>query len=444
MNDRLSFWVASYSSSFLENDEVVVGNAPTRAALTTVLKPVSKAPNAWTKISFDLSAYLGTTVYVAIHAVDTDQFFLYVDDAVSDTTPTAIPTCTALTSPANGSTDASVRPKLTWASSPTAESGYKLSLGTTSGGTDVINNLIISSASTSYDFPASPILAANTLYYAKVTAFNSIGDATGCTETTCTTGANPLAPYCGPQSSTAPTQIAPITSFTLNGTTNTSDAGATTVGTFPVNQTFLTSNITALSNLTTIPFSLDGIGITGNGWAMSVFVDWNNDGDFVDTGEAYFNTTATIKRSTTVSATNKVTLTGTLPIPAGTAFGVKRMRVKYNFSGTTINSPLTTACTDMSNGQVEDYAVDYKDITLAVGNTTTSALSVYPNPFKDVLNISDVKGVQSISISDVSGRQVKSVKATSQINVSELKTGLYIINLKMEDGKVRSIKAIKK
>lgn len=229
----------------------------------------------------------------------------------------------------------------------------------------------------------------------------------------------------------------------MNGTTNNSDTTATTIGTYDVNQTFLSSNITVLSNLTTIPFSLTGIGIANNGWAMSVFVDWNNDGDFLDAGESYFNTTATIKRSTTVTA-GKVTLTGTLPIPSGTTFGVKRVRVKYNFSGTTLNLPLTAACEEMSNGQVEDYAIDYKDFTLAVGNTATSALSVYPNPFKDVLNITDVKGVKSITISDVSGRQVKTMKPSAELQVSDLKTGLYIVNLLMEDGTIKSIKAIKK
>ncbi|MBF8456931.1 choice-of-anchor J domain-containing protein [Kaistella sp. G5-32] len=443
VNDRLSFWVASYSSTFLENYEVVLGNAPTKAALTTVLKATSKAPNAWTKISFDLSAYVGTTVYVAIHAVDADQFYLYVDDVVSDSAPSTIPACTMLSAPANAATGVSVRPTLTWPLSPLADGGYKLSLGTTSGGTDVLNNVVLSAAATSYPFGPSPLLMPNTLYYAKVIAFNNIGDATGCTETTFTTGPNPIAPYCGPQGSSVPTQIAPITSFTLNGTTNNSDTTATTIGTYDVNQTFLSSNITVLSNLTTIPFSLTGIGIANNGWAMSVFVDWNNDGDFLDAGESYFNTTATIKRSTTVTA-GKVTLTGTLPIPSGTTFGVKRVRVKYNFSGTTLNLPLTAACEEMSNGQVEDYAIDYKDFTLAVGNTATSALSVYPNPFKDVLNITDVKGVKSIMISDVSGRQVKTMKPSTELQVSDLKTGLYIVNLLMEDGTIKSIKAIKK
>jgi len=119
------------------------------------------------------------------------------------------------------------------------------------------------------------------------------------------------------------------------------------------------------------------------------------------------------------------------------------MRVKYNFSGTTINSPLTTACTDLTNGQVEDYTLEYKAF-LGISDINKKAVSVYPNPFTDVLNISDVKGVKSISVNDISGREVKTLAPAAEINLANLNTGLYIVNLKMEDGSVKSFKAIKK
>src|SRR5690606_16342104 len=90
------------------------------------------------------------------------------------------------------------------------------------------------------------------------------------------------------------------------------------------------------------------------------------------------------------------------------------------------------------------YTITVKESTLAVDGVTKANVSVYPNPFSDVLNISDVKGVKSVSITDVAGRQVKSMKASAQLNVSDLKTGLYIVTLHMEDGTVKSVKAIKK
>ena len=74
----------------------------------------------------------------------------------------------------------------------------------------------------------------------------------------------------------------------------------------------------------------------------------------------------------------------------------------------------------------------------------TNLLTVSPNPFKDFVRISDVKDVVSISIVDLSGRLVKTVKPAREINLGDLQTGMYLINLKMKDGTVQTVKAIKK
>lgn len=175
---------------------------------------------------------------------------------------------------------------------------------------------------------------------------------------------------------------------------------------------------------------------------MSVFIDWNNDGDFDDAGEAYFNTTATMLRVAGIPTA--IPITGNIAIPSGTAIGKKFMRIKYNFTGaTTLNDPLTGACENMINGQVEDYTIDYKEF-MAVNDLSKNNISVYPNPFVDVLKISDVKGVKSVSVNDISGREVKSLAPNAELNLSSLKAGLYIVNLKMEDGSVKTFKAIKK
>ena len=70
--------------------------------------------------------------------------------------------------------------------------------------------------------------------------------------------------------------------------------------------------------------------------------------------------------------------------------------------------------------------------------------SIAPNPFTDVVRISDLKDVVSISIVDLSGRIVKTVKPAREIQLGDLKTGMYLINLKMKDGSVQTVKAIKK
>lgn len=442
VNDRITFWVASYSSAFLENYDVKVatGNTAADFAAGTIVQANDNAAAAWTKKIIDLSAYVGQTIYVGFHATDTDQWYLMFDSVVNDTAPTTVPDCVTATTPADASTGVTVRPTFTWSPSSTAES-YKLYLGTSSGNYDIINGVV---ASSGVSLTNNPPLAANTTYYMKIVPSNAIGDATGCAETTFTTGANFYAPYCGPFTSSVPTQIAPIKSVVVgSNTANTSDATATTVGTFATGEDFVSVVFAVPATSTSLPFTVQGIGITGNGWAVSFFIDWNNDGDFGDANESYFNTTATMIRSTTVTG-GIVTLTGNITVPSGVSSGDKRLRVKYNFSNTTINIPLTTACTDLTNGQVEDYTLRLDPSMAASDVVKANGVSVYPNPFGDILKISDVKGVKSVSVNDMSGRQVKTLEPSAELNLSELKQGVYIVNLSMEDGSVKSFKAIKK
>ncbi|CAM1369587.1 conserved protein of unknown function [Tenacibaculum soleae] len=103
-----------------------------------------------------------------------------------------IPTCTELTTPSNGTTDVSVSTNLSW-SSITTVTGYKVSIGTSSGATDVVNNEDVGNVLT-YN-PTIDFLS-NTTYYVTITAYNSAGDATGCTETSFTTETVVVAPSC--------------------------------------------------------------------------------------------------------------------------------------------------------------------------------------------------------------------------------------------------------
>lgn len=75
-----------------------------------------------------------------------------------------------------------------------------------------------------------------------------------------------------------------------------------------------------------------------------------------------------------------------------------------------------------------------------------SATRIYPNPFHDVISISDIANVKSLSVMDISGRVVRTVENVSanSINLSELKEGLYILNLNYKDGSTLSQKIIKK
>ena len=62
--------------------------------------------------------------------------------------------------------------------------GYKLTVGTTSGGTDIVNNQDVGNVLT-YDL-ASDLPNATTVYVT-LTPYNATGDAIGCTEESFTT-----------------------------------------------------------------------------------------------------------------------------------------------------------------------------------------------------------------------------------------------------------------
>ncbi|MBK7223402.1 MAG: DUF285 domain-containing protein [Saprospiraceae bacterium] len=93
------------------------------------------------------------------------------------------PQCTALSSPANGSTNISLATNISWSASPSA-TGYKLTISTTSGGTNILNNQDLGNVTT-YDPPSN--LPSNATIYVKIIPYNSIGDAMGCMEESFTT-----------------------------------------------------------------------------------------------------------------------------------------------------------------------------------------------------------------------------------------------------------------
>jgi hypothetical protein len=72
-------------------------------------------------------------------------------------------------------------------------------------------------------------------------------------------------------------------------------------------------------------------------------------------------------------------------------------------------------------------------------------IKAYPNPFADVLNISDISKVKSVSIVDLAGRVVKTIdNPSSALQLADLKQGMYLVTLNMKDGSKQTIKAIKK
>ncbi|KQT26263.1 hypothetical protein ASG22_06220 [Chryseobacterium sp. Leaf405] len=137
-----------------------------------------------------------------------------------------------------------------------------------------------------------------------------------------------------------------------------------------------------------------------------------------------------------------------LPVMAPTAGGV------YDsiFGTTSIyvaGTPNTTqSATALAAANYTGF-LSYAEIASVLSTNETAsiekAIKVYPNPFVDILNISDVKNVKSISVIDVLGRLVKTFdKAETALDLRELTSGIYLVVLNMKDGSKQTIKTIKK
>ena len=82
-----NFWAKSYSDQYgLERFNIGVstsGNAPSDFTIISA-PPYLEAPMSWTEYNFDLSAYAGQYVYVAIQCVSYDAFIFMIDDLLID------------------------------------------------------------------------------------------------------------------------------------------------------------------------------------------------------------------------------------------------------------------------------------------------------------------------------------------------------------------------
>ncbi|SMP24105.1 fibronectin type III domain-containing protein [Chryseobacterium profundimaris] len=102
--------------------------------------------------------------------------------------------------------------------------------------------------------------------------------------------------------------------------------------------------------------------------------------------------------------------------------------------------------TEDYNFYIDNFVVELNNI-LAANDVKANATNIklYPNPFTEMLNISDASNVKNVLITDFSGRLVKTIaNPGKELHLGELKQGMYLVTLEMKDGSKQTIKVIKK
>ncbi len=458
--------------------------------------------------------------------------------------PNPIPACPLITYPGNNATFVPLASTITWNNTSGATS-YKVSIGTSPGGTDVANQVSV----TTNSFTPSTPFAPGINHYLKVTAVGSGGESAGCTEVMFTTAPPP------PTNDECVTAVTLTVNSDLNCGTVTSGytIGATDSGTIPdpcygnpdddvwfkfvaaaSTQKISLLNVQAVGTNTWDTGANFQVFSGGCGALLSILCEESNSGlvSGLTVGETYL--VRVYSYGDTGSHQSFDICVGTLPpTPANDdCFGALAATViPYTYiqndgAGSTNNAGMITSCSDeMNDGTWFTFVGDGDTFNVTVtmpagsdfdpqigvysgscsalsceatvdnagtgmeetvsiptlsGNTyyvnvghynswsdemegaftinitkgvlatsevkaDKSKIRLYPNPFTDVLNISDAANVKSVSVSDVSGRLVKSIdNPGSALHLEELKQGMYLVTLHMKDGSKQTVKTIKK
>ncbi|RDV16322.1 T9SS C-terminal target domain-containing protein [Pontibacter diazotrophicus] len=161
-----------------------------------------------------------------------------------------------------------------------------------------------------------------------------------------------------------------------------------------------------------------------------VWIDFNQDGDFDDSGELVVSG----------SSSSSATLSAAINVPSGALLGKTRMRVSMKYNAA------QTACESFGYGEVEDYSVNITNTLQGIAtsqsveaNTLGSEVSqdviVYPNPADSYIRVTtladEAKG-RVMSMTGAAVMQFELKHGRNQMDISALPAGIYI--LEVHDG----------
>ena len=351
-----------------------------------------------TSTTYAVTGLVASTAYsFTVKAKDAAGNVSVASNAVAVTTLT--PDTTAPTAPtvtASGTTATSTNLSWTGATDNVAVTGYDVYQGAT---------LKASVTTTSY---AVTGLTASTAYTFSVKGKDAAGNVSVASNTVSVTTLASTVTYCTSQgTSTVDEKIGKVVFGTINNT-STGTAGYENFTALSTNAVRGTANTITITPAWTATAFKEG---------YAVWIDYNKNGVFTDTGELVFS-----KAASTTTPVSK-----TFTIPATATLGATRMRVSMKYNA------IPASCGALAYGQVEDYTVNITSVAKEIeSNTNQSTLSfnVFPNPVNgDVLNISTVENA-TYSVYNVLGQEISRGKIENDaISVSNMKAGTYLLEV---------------
>jgi hypothetical protein len=226
----------------------------------------------------------------------------------------------------------------------------------TDGGTNysIITNGGVYSGATTATLTITAAPSSMTGFKYRVKATNACGNATSTPGSLTVTQT-----YCAPSSTSSATYINGLaTTGTLQDLVSSSSVGYNATG-YDDN-----SSITLGRQIPGGAINLD-IDVTGpTGSFISVFIDWNSDGDFVDIGETVYSTGKTATNDTSFG----------FIVPTSQTPGNYRMRIRTEKYTDSFTDPTYTSCNAITSGEAEDFTISIvsdcaSKINLVTGGT---------------------------------------------------------------------------
>lgn len=178
-------------------------------------------------------------------------------------------------------------------------------------------------------------------------------------------------------------------------------------------------------------------GFTGTKYTeyWRIWIDFNNDGDFTDSGELIVSG----------SSSSSAKLSASFTVPSTAKLGNTRMRVSMKYGSG------ATSCESFTYGEVEDYTVNITTTTFSgftagsnaenLGDQVMTDVSIYPNPTTGLLNIripTETAGkADKLIVTDLNGSVIEEIninRNSHTLDVSNLAKGVYLLNIHGERG----------